>query len=68
MIILNSLGLDIVQANEYPQKCFLYRNQKKMSHKYNYGKCPKIWYTKHSDKMAYANSVDPDQTAPEGAV
>ena len=25
-----------------------------------YGKCPKIPYTKVSDKMAYANSVDPD--------
>ena len=33
-----------------------------------YGKCPKISYTKVSDKMACANSVDPDQTAPEGAV
>ena len=27
-----------------------------------YGKCPKISYTKVSDKMAYANSADPDQT------
>ena len=26
--------------------------------------CPKILYTKVSDKMAYTNSVDPDQTAP----
>ena len=34
----------------------------------NYGKSPKILYTKISDKMAYANSVDPDQTAPKGAV
>ena len=33
-----------------------------------YGKCPKISYTKVSDKMAYANSADPDQIAPEGAV
>ena len=33
-----------------------------------YGKNPKISYTKNSDKMAYANSIDPDQTAPEGAV
>ena len=33
-----------------------------------YNKCPKISYTKMSDKMASANSVDPDQTAPEGAV
>ena len=28
----------------------------------------KISYTKVSDKMAYANSTVPDQTAPEGAV
>ena len=28
-------------------------------------KCPKILYTKSSDKMACANSVDSDQTAPE---
>ena len=33
-----------------------------------YGKCPKILCTKVADKTAYANSVDPDQTAPEGAV
>ena len=25
-------------------------------------------YTKVSDEMAYANSADPDQTVPEGAV
>ena len=30
-----------------------------------YSKCPKILYTQVSDKMAYANSTDPDQTAPE---
>ena len=30
--------------------------------------CPKISYTKYSEKMAYANSVDADQTAPKGAV
>ena len=29
-----------------------------------YCKCPKILYTKVSDKIAHANSVDPDQTAP----
>ena len=29
------------------------------------GKCPKILYTKISDRMTYAKSVDPDQTAPE---
>ena len=33
-----------------------------------YGKCPKIMNIKMSDKMAYANSAGPDQTAPEGAV
>ena len=32
------------------------------------GKCPKMSYYKVSDKTAYANNVDPDQTAPEGAV
>ena len=31
-------------------------------------KCPKILNTKVSDNMTYANSADPDQTAPEGAV
>ena len=31
-------------------------------------KCPKISYNKVSDKMAYANSAGPNQTAPEGAV
>ena len=34
----------------------------------DYGKYPKTSNTKTSDKMTYANSVDPDQTAPEGAV
>ena len=33
-----------------------------------HSKCPKISYTKVFEKMAYANSADPDQTAPEGAV
>ena len=32
------------------------------------GSCPKISYTKVADQTAYANSADPDQTAPEGAV
>ena len=27
-------------------------------------KCPKILYTKVIDKMVYANTADPDQTAP----
>ena len=33
-----------------------------------YAKCPKISNTKVSDKMTYANSADPDQAAPSGAV
>ena len=33
-----------------------------------YCKCPKISYIKVANKMAYANSTDPDQTAPKGAV
>ena len=37
-----------------------------MSEYLEYGKCLKISYTKVSDKMAYANSANPDQT--EGAV
>ena len=36
--------------------------------KKDYDKCNKITYTNVSDKIAYANCVDPDQTAPEGAV
>ena len=35
---------------------------------HNYGKCHRISYIKLSDKMRYANSVDPNMTAPEGAV
>ena len=31
----------------------------------SYGKYPKILYTNVSDKMASANSVDSDQTAPK---
>ena len=37
-------------------------------HESCYGKYSKNSNTKASDKMTYANSVDPDQTAPEGAV
>ena len=37
-------------------------------HVFLHGKHPKISYTKVSDKMAYANGADPDQTGPEGAV
>ena len=33
-----------------------------------YGKYPKIQYFKVANKMIYANSADPDQTAPSGAV
>ena len=36
--------------------------------RHRYSKCPKILHTKVANKMAYANSADPDQTAPEGAV
>ena len=31
-----------------------------------YGKCPKISHTIVSDKMAYAEIVDPGQAVPEG--
>ena len=34
----------------------------------NYRKFAKFSYITVSDKMAYANSADPDQTTPEGAV
>ena len=37
-------------------------------HNDDYGKYPKILNTIVTDKMSYANSADPDQTAPEGAV
>ena len=40
----------------------------KKKKKIQYGKCPKILFTKAFDKMVYAKSVDPDQTSPEGAV
>ena len=33
----------------------------------SHGKCLKISYTKVPDKMAYANSADPDLTALSGA-
>ena len=38
------------------------------SDNFPYSKCPKISYTKVPDIMTYANSADPDQTAPSGAV
>ena len=36
--------------------------------KVKYDNCPKISYTKVSDKMSYTNRAVPDHTAPEGAV
>ena len=36
--------------------------------KENYSKCPEILYSKVFDKMAYGNSLDPDQATPKGAV
>ena len=36
--------------------------------KSDYGKYPNILYPKVANKMKYANSADPDQTAPEGTV
>ena len=54
--------------NEIQQLMFSWRNKKKMIIEIPYSKCPKLWNTNVSDKMQYANSADPDQTAPEGAV
>ena len=36
----------------------------------NYGKCPESFpnVPKVSNKMAYANSIDPDQTAPRSGL
>ena len=34
----------------------------------NYGKFPKISYTKGANKVTYANSADPDQMASSGAI
>ena len=39
-----------------------------LKREYKYGKCPKILNPKVSEKMPYANSADPDQTASKGAV
>ena len=39
-----------------------------LSHTSAYSKCPKNSNIKGFDKMAYANSADPDQTAPQKAV
>ena len=48
-------------ADLTPAGSAIYRN-------IDYGRCPKILYTKVPDKMAYANIVDPDQIVLEGAV
>ena len=63
-------------SNKCLQFMFSWRNRKnintfwraKMPYLELYGKCPKISNTKVSDKVIYANSADPDQTAPVGAV
>ena len=47
----------------HPRHLLWYNNNKIIL----WGNCPKIWYTKISDKMTHASSADPDQTAPEGA-
>ena len=39
-----------------------------MNLKFFYGNCPKILYNIFPDKMTCANSADPDQTVPSGAV
>ena len=53
------------RKKKYP---YFLLEKKHLSGIYKYGKCSKISNTKVSDKMPYANSADPDQTAPEGAV
>ena len=51
-------------------KYYYFKRFKMMLHEkmVGYGKYPKISNTKVSVKMPYANSADPDQTAPEDAV
>ena len=44
----------------------LYRCELSCSY-FEYTKCPKISNSKVSNKMTYANSANPDQTAPEGS-
>ena len=48
--------------------CVLSQQIQQMSKSWYYCKCLKNSNTKVSDKMTYANSADPDQTAPSGAV
>ena len=52
---------EYVIFNAYPQHTFSLRNEETFN---TYDKCPKISNTRVSDKMAYANSADPDPTAP----
>ena len=55
----------LVCMEHYDQTC----SEDSLSHGTSficYGKCPKILNTKCCDKMAYTNSADPDQSAPEG--
>ena len=49
-------SVELEQTSHTPQNTTVIRG---------YSKCPKISYTKSVDKMAYANSVDPGQTAPD---
>ena len=56
-VFLESLSRDIIWAYNVCKGICLGKNI--------YGKCPKISNTKVSDKMTYANSADPDQTAPD---
>ena len=69
----------IDQLINYPISCASFKpNQNELCYievpvyeylsKKHYGKCSKNSNTKVADKMTCANSADPDQTAPEGAV
>ena len=73
--LLLLLFYDLLMQTRLPGKCeisnFLPGNPKDhtiLDKREIYGKYPKNSNTKASDKMTYANSVDHDQTAPEGAV
>ena len=57
--ILRQFSQDGGNSNEYLQDVFGPKITK------IYGKCPKNWNTKVSDKIASANRVDPDQTSPD---
>ena len=51
----------LIKVDDKALRCFIF--QPESIHSVSIS--PKILYTKVSDKMAHANSVDPDQTAPE---